>query len=197
MTALPKQHYTLEEYLELDKNSEDRYEYFDGEVFAMAGGSLSHNRVAGNLFYGLRSKLEGRPCEVLPADMRIKVPKAFPYRYPDLSIVCGEPIIEELSGQQMLVNPLALIEILSPTTEAYDQGRKFLAYQSIAGFREYLLISQDQPHITQYVRQPSGKWLRSEIEGIESVLALESVNCALPLREIYRLVEFKPQNENA
>ena len=197
MTALPKRRYTLEEYLELDKNSEEKYEYFDGEVFAMAGGSLSHNRVAGNLFYGLRSRLEGGSCEVLPADMRIKVPKAFPYRYPDLSIVCGKPIIEELSGQQMLVNPLVLIEILSPTTEAYDQGRKFSAYQSITSFQEYLLVSQDWPHITQYVRQSSGKWLRSEIEGIENVLKLESINCVLPLAEIYRLVEFKPQDEIA
>ncbi len=197
MTALPKQRYTLEEYLELDKNSEEKYEYFDGEVFAMAGGSLNHNRVARNLTRLLDIHLAEANCEVLPADMRIKVPKAFPYRYPDLSIVCGKLIIEELNGQQMLVNPLVLIEILSPSTEAYDQGRKFSAYQSIASFQEYLLISQDWPHITQYVRQASGKWLRSEIEGIENALKLESVNCTLPLAEIYRLVEFKPQDEIA
>src|SRR5262247_524786 len=114
MTALPKQRYTLEAYLELDKNSEEKYEYFDGEVFAMAGGSLNHNRVARNLTRLLDIYLAETNCEVLPADMRIKVPKAFPYRYPDLSIVCGELIVEELSGQQMLVNPLVLIEILSP-----------------------------------------------------------------------------------
>lgn len=195
MTALPKQRYTLEEYLELDSNSEEKYEYFDGEVFAMAGGSLHHNRVARNLIWLLNDKLAAAGCEVLPADMRIKVPKAFPYRYPDLSIVCGEPVIEELSGQQMLVNPLVLIEILSPTTAAYDQGRRFSAYQSIASFQEYLLVSQDRPQITQYVRQPNGKWLRSEIEGLESQLLLETVNCVLSLREIYRLVEFKPPKE--
>lgn len=191
MSAIPKRRYTLEEYIALDKNSEGRYEYFDGEVVDMAGASLSHNRITRNIIRSLENQLEGSGCEVLPSDMRVKVPKAFPYRYPDVVVVCGEPIIEEIQGQEMLVNPLLIVEVLSPNTEAYDRGAKFSAYQSIESFQEYLLIAQDRPHITQYVRQPAGKWLRSEVEGMDGALSLESLNCTLALSEIYRRVDFQ------
>jgi Uma2 family endonuclease len=196
MSALPKRRYSLEEYLELDKNSEERYEYFDGEVVAMAGAKLSHNRVARNMIRSLENKLDGTDCEVLPADMRIKVPTALPYRYPDLVVVCGEPMIEDLQGQEMLLNPLLIVEVLSESTEAYDQGRKFTAYQSIPSFREYLLVAQDRPHVIQYVRQASGKWLRTDIEGLDETLTLETINCTLTLAEIYRRVKF-PSEDSA
>ncbi len=192
MTALPKQQqrYTLEEYLELDRTSEERYEYFDGEIFAMTGGSLNHNLIVGNLLARLHQQLWQSDCKVLPSDMRIKVPTALPYRYPDLSIFCGEPRIENLSGQQLLVNPLVLIEVLSPSTEAYDLGRKFTAYQSIESFREYLLVAQDRVHVTHYVKQAGGGWLRFELEGLGSMLTLQTVNCTMALRDIYRAVNF-------
>lgn len=193
MSAVPVHKLSLEEYLELDRNSEERYEYFDGEVFAMSGASLSHNRIARNLLRSLENQLEGRDCEVLPADMRLKVPAVFPYRYPDLVVVCGEPIIEELQGLELLVNPLVIIEVLSPSTEAYDHGRKFSAYQSIESFREYLLVAQDRPHVVQYVRQSDNKWLRSEIGGLAGELTLETINCALSLSEIYRRVKLLPE----
>jgi len=192
MSTIPKRRYTLEQYIELDKNSAARYEYFDGVVVDMAGGSLNHNRITRNIMHSLENKLVGHGCAVLPSDMRIKVPKAFPYRYSDAVVVCGEPIIEEIQGQEMLINPLVIIEVLSPNTEAYDRGAKFSAYQSIASFQEYLLIAQERPHITQYVRQPGGKWLRSEVEGLEETLKLESVDCTLALSEVYRQVHFQP-----
>lgn len=191
MTAIPKKKYTLEEYLELDKNSEERYEYFDGEVFAMAGGSPDHARLSGGVYALLERKLEGRDCEAFNSEMRIKVPKALPYRYPDATVVCGEPIFEEINGQQMLVNPTLLVEVLSPSTAAYDLGDKFTAYQSIDAFREYLLISQDRPHVIQHIRQAKRQWLRIEIEGMESEVTLESIGVTLTLREIYRRVEFQ------
>jgi Uma2 family endonuclease len=194
-SALPKQHYTLEEYLKLEKNAEQRYEYFDGEVVAMGGASLNHNRITRNIIRSLENALAEQGCEVLPADMRVKVPKAFPYRYPDAVVVCGEPIIEEMHGQEMLVNPILIVEVLSPTTEAYDRGAKFSAYQSITSFQEYLLIAQDRPHITQYVRQPHGKWLRSEVEGMDGELRLESLHCRLALSDVYRRVEFHKPGE--
>jgi Uma2 family endonuclease len=190
MTALPKHRYTLEEYIELDKNSEERYEYFNGEVFAMGGASLSHNRITKNIIRSLENKLADGDCEALPSDMRLKVPKAFPYRYPDAVVVCGEPQIETIQGQEMLVNPMLIVEVLSPTTEAYDRDKKFIAYQSIESFREYLLVAQDRAHVTQYVRQPAGKWLRSDVEGLDGALHLESLNLPLTLGEIYRRVEF-------
>lgn len=190
MSALPKKLYTLEQYLELDKNSEEKYEFFDGEVFAMAGGSLEHNTISANVIRSLGNKLEGTTCRVLSSDMRLKVPLALPYRYPDATVVCGEPLIEKLQGQPMLVNPILIIEVLSDSTEAYDLGKKFTAYQSIESFREYLLIAQDRPHVIQYVRQEGGKWLRSEHHGLDAVLELEALNLSLPLSEIYQRVTF-------
>jgi Uma2 family endonuclease len=191
MTALPKHKYTLEEYIELDKNSEEKYEFFNGEVFAMAGGSPNHVRISGNVFARLSEKLRGRECEAFASDMRIKVPAAFPYRYPDVSVVCGEPVFDELQGQQMLVNPILLVEVLSPSTAAYDLGEKFTAYQSIASFQEYLLISQDRPLVIQHVRQSHRRWLRIEIEGLEAEVSLQSIGVTLGLNEIYERVKFQ------
>lgn len=191
MTAVPKKKYTLEEYLELDRNSEERYEYFDGEVFAMAGGSPNHARISGNAYSAIQAKLGDGDCEAFNSEMRVKVPAAFPYRYPDVSVVCGEPIFDELGGQQMLVNPILIVEVLSPSTAAYDLVEKFTAYQSIDTFHEYLLISQDRPHLIQHIKQSKRKWLRIEIEGMESEVALESIGVTLTLAEIYRRVEFQ------
>lgn len=197
MTALPKKdRYTLEEYLELDKNSEEKYEYFDGQVFAMAGGSPDHVRISVNVCSALIQKLGGGACEAFNSDMRIKVPAAFPYRYPDVSAVCGEPIFEEVLGQQMLVNPILIVEVLSPSTAAYDLGEKFTAYQSIESFREYLLVSQSRPHVIHYIRQSKGKWLRSEVDGLDNEIALESLKVTLALREIYQRVEFQAKQSS-
>jgi Uma2 family endonuclease len=183
---------TMEEYIEFDKNNEGRWEYFDGEVFDMAGGTMNHSRIIKNMLTALENKLKATRCEALPSEMRLKVPKALPYRYPDVVVVCGEPIIEKIQGQEMLVNPRLIIEVLSPSTARYDYSAKFIAYQSIESFQEYLLVSQDRPHIIQYVRRPDGLWLRRDIEGLENLVAFTSVDCELTLSEIYRLVKFPP-----
>lgn len=190
MVAIPKERFTLEEYLEFDKNSEERWEYFDGFIVSMSGGTLTHNRIARNLTTGLTNRLAGLGCEVLPADMRIKVPKAPPYRYGDLVVVCGPPIIESVQGLDVLVNPALIVEILSESTEAYDRGKKFLAYQSIESFKEYLLVAQERPYITHYVRQADGNWLRTDIEGLDSEIELVTISCKMPLREVYAFVDF-------
>lgn len=195
MAALAKRRYTLAEYLELDKHAEERYAYFGGEVVAMSGASLQHNRIVRNLIRAIDARLEGKSCEVLPTDMRIKVPKALPYRYADLVVVCGEPLLEDMQGVEMLVNPLVIMEVLSASTEAYDRGIKFFEYQSIASFQEYVLIAQDRPHITHYVRQNSGQWLRSDLHGIGEHLLLRALDCAIPIAEIYRQVPLLLQDE--
>lgn len=193
MSAIPvsKRKYTLKEYLELDKSSEEKYEYLDGDVFDMAGGSPNHARLGFDIGSLFSQKLKGRNCEAFNSDMRIKVPAALPYRYPDVSVVCGEPIFEELNGQEMLVNPVLIVEVLSPSTAAYDLKDKFTAYQSIDSFREYLIVSQDRPHVIQHIRQSKGRWLRIEVEGLDGEVALESVNVTLPLSEIYERVKFQ------
>lgn len=196
MTALPQRRYTMEEYLELDRNSEERYEYYDGVVFAMTGGSPGHARIGGNVYAALRQRLRGGNCEVFNSDMRIRIPDAMPYRYPDTSVVCGEPVFEELGGQQMLVNPRLIVEVLSPSTAASDLGEKFTAYQSIESFEEYLVISQERPHVIQHLRQERRRWLRIESAGLESELTLESLHVTLPLTEIYERVVFPRQTED-
>ncbi len=189
MTALPKQRLTIEEYIELDKNSQERFEYFDGEVFSMAGNSPNHVRISRNVCNKLSQKLEGRDCEAFPADMRVKVPDAWPYRYPDISVACGEQLYETLQGVEMLVNPILLVEVLSTSTASYDLDAKFTENQSIESFREYLLIAQDRPHVIRYVRQAQG-WLRTETDGLENAVMLESLEVSLPLSEIYARVKF-------
>jgi Uma2 family endonuclease len=195
MSAQPvyKQQYTLEEYIELEKNSDEKYEYFDGEVFAMAGGSPDHARICANLNAMLQQKLRGGNCEAFNSDLRIKVPSARPYRYPDVTVVCGEQQYEEIHGLQALVNPVLIVEAPFSSTAAYDLNEKFIAYRSIESFREYLLISQTRPHVIQYVRQPGGKWLRGDVSGLESEIALESIEVTLSLREIYERVKFQLQ----
>ncbi len=197
MSALPKQKYTIEEYIELEKSSEERYEYFDGEVFSMAGGSLEHAIIATNIAGAINNKLSGKKCRAINSDIRIKVPTASPYRYPDVTVVCGEPITEKYLGQVMLVNPLLMVEVLSPTTKNYDKDRKFLAYQSIESFQEYLLVAQDTPHVTRYVRQADNQWLRADIIGLDSSVELKSLGVTLSLSEIYQAVNFPPTAQPA
>jgi Uma2 family endonuclease len=192
MSAIPKHKMTMEEYIEFDKNNEGRWEYFDGEVIDMAGGTLNHNQIASNISRVLGNKLEDKGCRALTSDMRLKVPKALPYRYPDVVVVCGEPILDAIQGQEMLVNPVLIIEVLSPSTAQYDYSVKFIAYQSIESFREYLLVAQDRPQLTQYVRRPDGQWLRRDIEGMESLVKFASVDCELNFGEIYNMVKFPP-----
>ena len=195
MTTLPRRRYTLQEYVELDKSSEERYEYFGGVVFAMTGGSPDHARISGNFYAAIRQGLRGRNCEAFNSEMRIKVPDAMPYRYPDATVVCGEPVFEELEGQQVLVNPLLIVEVLSPSIAAYDLGEKFTAYQSIGSFQEYLVISQERPHVIQHLRQEQRKWLRIETAGLETVFTLKSLDVTLSLTEIYERVTFQPDRD--
>ncbi|MDX2043345.1 MAG: Uma2 family endonuclease [Acidobacteriota bacterium] len=191
MSALPKPYLTIEEYIELDKNSEERFEYFDGEIFAMAGSSHNHARISSRICSLLEQKLFGGKCEAFNCEVRVKVPAELPYRYPDVSVVCGEPIFEMIQGVEMLVNPVLIIEVLSPSTAAYDLDAKFTAYQSIESFREYLLVAQDRPHVIHYTRQSKGRWLRTEVSGLQNEVRLSSVKVTLPLSEIYARVKFQ------
>jgi len=192
MAANPERRYTLEEYLELDRTSEERLEFWDGEVFCMSGVSDEHDAIEGNIYAFLRSQLSERGCRVFLANMRIKVPSAPPYRYADLSVVCGKFELEELGGVDALVNPQLIIEVLSPSTEAYDRGEKFSHYKSIPTLREYLLVAQHRPHVTRLFKDDDGKWIHSEVGDLESFVRLQSLDCELPMSEIYRDVAFDP-----
>jgi Uma2 family endonuclease len=191
MSAETKRRYTLEEYLALERQSDERLEFWDGEIFAMSGGTLGHECVMGNAFALFRVHLRGSECTVFGSNMQIKVPSAPPYRYADGSVVCGKVEVERFNGVDLLLNPVLIYEVLSPSTEAYDRGDKFTHYKSIQSLREYLLIAQHRPHITHYVRQDDGSWSYSEINGLDGTVYLPSLDVTLKLGDIYQNVEFE------
>jgi Uma2 family endonuclease len=192
MSTQPQRRYTLEEYFALEHASEAKYEYWQGEVYAMSGASPAHVQIQINLITLLRSQLRGRPCRIFSSDMRLKVPSLPPYRYPDLSALCGEPIFELIGGLEVLTNPTLIVEILSPTTEAFDRGDKFTHYKSIPSFIEYVLIAQHRPYIGQYVKQSPEVWSYRECNDLLTSLYIPSLECQLVLEELYQDVTFEP-----
>ncbi len=193
MSAQPKRRYTLEEYLELDKNSDERLEYWDGEIFSMSGVSDEHDQIESNLHLQLRLRLDGRKCRAFLANMRIKVPSLPPYRYGDQSALCGKPVFEKIDGVDVLTNPALIIEVLSPSTKDYDRVVKFTHYKSIPSFCEYLLVAQDRLHITQFIKRDDGEWVHREYNDLNDVVKLASVNCEISVSEVYQNVDFKPR----
>jgi Uma2 family endonuclease len=175
--------YTAEEYLALERSASYKNEFDDGQIYAMTGASREHNLVSGNIYRDLSLQLKKRPCEAYINDMRVKAAEANSYHYPDISVVCGTPQFED-AHVDTLLNPTLLIEVLSPSTEAYDRGGKFAHYRKISTLREYLLVTQDQPSIERYVRQ-GDVWILSEAVGLEAFVSLESIDCVLSLREVY------------
>ncbi|HEX9930110.1 MAG TPA: Uma2 family endonuclease [Pyrinomonadaceae bacterium] len=189
MSAIPKQKYTLEEYFELDRNSEANFEYFNGEVFEMSGVSPNHARIEHRLNRILGIPADKKDCEVFPANLRIKVPALPTYRYPDLSVACDGAKFVEIGGLQCLVNPVLIVEVLSESTAAYDQGEKFRLYKSIETFREYMLVSQDTPDVSHFLKHNERFWLQSNYTSGES-LHVETLGFDLSVDEIYRGIEF-------
>jgi len=196
MSSQPRHTYTLEEYFALELASEEKYEFWNGEVFCMSGASLAHNQIARNIGTLLDTQLRARGCQSFPADLRVKVPAYPPYRYPDLTALCGSPEIERVGGLDVLINPALIIEVLSPSTEAFDRGDKFTYYKSIASFSEYLLVAQHRPHVSQFVRQENGVWTFMEFNDLTESVRCDSVPCVLALNEIYRDVVFEDATRN-
>jgi Uma2 family endonuclease len=191
MSALPKTKYTLEEYLEIDRNSEERLEFWEGEIYSMSGGSRQHDRITVDFVTFLNSKLIERNCEAFSPGMRIKVPSLPPYRYGDVSALCGEAKFEEIQGVDTLLNPMLIVEVLSTSTEAKDRGDKFSHYKSIPSFCEYLLVAQHRPYVTQYIKKGDGFWLQREYNSLGEVVRVECLDCELAMRDIYRRVKFE------
>jgi Uma2 family endonuclease len=190
MSAQPKLKYTLEEYLEMDRTAEARLEYWKGEIFDMSGVSPEHDEIEGNVYHQLRLKLKNRKCRVFLANIRIKVPSLPPYRYGDLSALCGQPQYETIGGVEVLTNPALIIEVLSHSTETYDRVDKFTHYKSIPSFSEYLLVEQVRPHVTQFLKIGDGSWIHREYNDLEAVVNIDALECELKLSEIYENVAF-------
>jgi Uma2 family endonuclease len=181
--------FTAEQYLGLERHSEIRHEFLDGIVYAMSGGSRAHSHICYNLAGITYRELSDSPCTGYSSDMKVRAGDASLYAYPDLTVVCGEPILHDDQGD-VLLNPVVVFEVLSRSTEAYDRGEKFERYKTIETLTDYVLVSQDRPRLEHFSRQADGTWSREELGGLESSLTLASVNCRLPLAEVYDRIEF-------
>ena len=184
---------TPEEYITLERKAIPdaetiRSEYINGEIINMPGASFAHNLVTGNIFGELHTRLKGTECAVFANDMRISIPTAKSYFYPDVGVVCEEPRFED-DVFDTLLNPIVVIEVLSPSTEAFDRGEKFAHYRHVTSLQEYVLVAQDQIRVEHYYRQER-QWIFTDFEKCDEILLLPSIRCELPLQEIYERVPF-------
>jgi Uma2 family endonuclease len=190
----------VEEYLRLERLAEERHEYLDGMIYAMAGESPDHGRICVNLTIALGAQLRRAGCEVFSKDLKVRCgplpqsPRARRglFAYPDLVVVCGALTFHD-QAQEVLINPTVLIEVLSPSTEAFDRGEKFRRYRTwLPTFTDYVLVAQDQPVIEHYHRGDDGLWTLQTFEGLEAQLHLETIGCTVTLAEVYERVTFPP-----
>ncbi|HTT60218.1 MAG TPA: Uma2 family endonuclease [Bryobacteraceae bacterium] len=190
MASNPVSKISEDQYLVIERAAERKSEFLDGEMFAMSGGTNRHGRIQRNLLVELGLALQDGPCEPFGSDSRVKVSNRA-YVYPDATVVCG--------GQQtvnddddILVNPVAVFEVLSPSTEKYDRGMKSRLYRSIASLQDYILVSHDELHVERFTRQPDGTWSLHDYQGPEDLLKIDSIGVAIPLRRIYRRAAILP-----
>lgn len=194
MAANPKTTYTVAEYLAFERQSETKHEYYAGEIVAMAGASFEHNLIVGNTYASLHTQLRRRPCAVLPSDQRLRVSPIGPLTYPDIMVVCGQPHFTD-ERPDTLTNPTVIVEVLSPSTEGDDRGRKAKHYRTIASLKEYVLIAQDEPRIEHYVRAENGWWRFTEATDLGASIQLDSIACTLALADVYERVTLSATEE--
>ena len=187
VSTQPKTLITPEQYLEIERKAEYKSEYYQGEMFAMSGAGIPHNRLVGNLFAALHQQLRSRACSVFSNDVRVFVSLTGLYTYPDVVAVCGELHVLD-TQRDTLLNPSLIVEVLSPSTEAYDRGRKFEQYKSIESFQEYLLIASDHMHIDLIARQADGRWLIASASRPDDWLELSSIGCRIKVADLYEKV---------
>jgi Uma2 family endonuclease len=189
MSPVAKPQISPQEYLALERRSDRRNEYVDGEMWAMTGASRRHNLISLNLGAELRAGLKDRPCEVYVSDMRVKAGSGKPYFYPDVVVVCGEPGFED-EETDTLLNPTVIAEVLSKSTEAFDRGEKSRRYRAMSSLTDYLLVSQTEPRVEHYRRHSDDTWLLSETSDLDATIEIESIQAAVSLAEIYDRVDF-------
>lgn len=177
---------TEEEYLRLERAAQYKSEFVDGEIFAMSGGSLWHSQLAVNWTVHLFIRLRGKDCRVFSSDARVRTTTSGSYVYPDVSVVCGGRVVS--GGDDILIDPKIVIEVLSPSTADYDRGKKFELYREIPFLQEYVLTHTDSPHIEHFARQADESWIFREYKSLESSLRLTSIQCDIGLADIYERI---------
>jgi Uma2 family endonuclease len=193
MSAQAQPRLSPEQYLEIERAATTRSEYFNGRMYAMSGGTFKHSRIGPNLSAELSYALKKSRCVVVSNDLRIRVSPGGLYTYPDIAVVCGEPEFAD-DQNDTLVNPALIIEVLSPSTEAYDRGFKAVQYRKLPSLQEYALVSQAEPRIELFRRQTDGDWLLSEYAGKDAICRFTSVNAEIALADVYDRIVFEPQD---
>ena len=179
----PERHYTFAEYLELEASSDLRYEFFDGAVYAMSGGSPDHSRLAANVINLLATQLTGKPCQAFTSDLRIRVLETGLATHPDVSVVCGS-LERDPEDRNTVTNPVLIVKVLSPSTERYDREEKFANYRRIRSLASYVLISQEEQRLEVFSRNDDGSWTLREVRSGQ--LDLPAIGCALSVAAVYR-----------
>lgn len=193
MVAVPSKPWiSPQQYLALEDHAEFRSEYWNGEIVAMAGGSPAHNRIVRNLARRLGNQLDGTACEPYLLETKVRVSDCNTYFYPDILIACG-PIELEEGATEAVHNPIAIIAVLSPSTESTDRGYKFACYRRLPSLQWYILAQTEAPFLEVFERQPDNRWMLSELNGLDATLNIEAAGVSLRLREIYEKVAFPPR----
>jgi len=192
MQAKEYDYYTPEEYLEFEINSPERHEYINGEIIPMTGGLPNHNLIIGNLYAALNFLLKREPYDVFVTDQRLWIPKQRIHTYPDIMVVEGALQLQT-GRRDTIINPLLIVEVLSKSTQTYDQRNKFKFYRTIPSFQEYILIDQYSIHVEQYYKTESNQWIFSEVEGEAGILKFNKVPFEIVLADIYNKVDFEAE----
>ncbi len=190
MGASPILRFTEEQYLAMDQEIAGRSEFHGGVVLPVEAATVSHEAIVANLLGEVRTAARGTPGRVFGPQLRTRIPRAR-YCYPDATLICGSPELYE-DRRDTIVNPVAVFEILSPSTESFDRGLKFAAYRDLPSLRQYVLIAQTEPRIEWFVKSPEGFWVLHDASGPGARLEIPSIAAAIPVASIYEGVEFEP-----
>lgn len=181
--------YTPEEYLAMEEAADFKSEYYQGAIYAMAGGSYNHEVICGNMYSALRQSGDTRPCLAFASNMKLLIEAHTLYTYPDAMLICGKPKFEK-GRKDTVLNPLVLVEVLSRSTQGYDRGQKFEFYRAISTFREYVLIDQARVYVEYHHKLEMGQWVLSECKSADDILTLQSINLEVPVRMLYKNVDW-------
>jgi Uma2 family endonuclease len=189
MLRLKKSKFTVDEYLAMEAVAEYKSEFLDGEIFALAGGTIDHNAVALDCAIELSQRLDAEKCQVMNSDNRLQIEPNGLYTYPDVMVICGKIQLVE-RRKDTVTNPLLIVEVLSESTRDHDRGAKFDLYKQIPSLREYVLIESERARVECYHRTADDRWTIEAFDGLDAVARLESIACEIPLRRLYRRVSW-------
>jgi Uma2 family endonuclease len=178
-----------EEYLEIERKAESKSEYFNGEMFAMSGGTPPHAWITVNVAGELRQQVKGKPCRVASSDLRLRVSPTGLYTYPDVMVICGDLQLTD-GRKDTVMNPSVIVEVLSESTQDYDRGRKFEHYRTLPSLSDYLMVAQDKPHVEHWMRQAENRGLLVEYHDLGQMIEIPSIGCLLPMAEIYDNIDW-------